>query len=173
MSRMSRRKGLFRVGLGLFVAGVVGAVLLLVLVAPGATGFWNYHYDRSLGSKNFGSLGERIYFTGTDENAREISRSGGVLGLMPKGGCADCHGYDARGRIISASITARDIRWRELTANTGALQRGVVHVPYTRGSFAKVVREGVAPEGDRFEVMPKWQMSDAQVDALIEFLNTY
>lgn len=170
---MSRRKGLFPVGLGLFIAGVVGAVLLLVLVAPGATGFWSYHYDHSLGSKNFRSLGERIYFTGTDENGRDISRSGGVLSLEPKGGCSDCHGYDAEGRIISANITAPDIRWRELTANTGALQRGVIHVPYTRDSFAKVLREGTAPEGYRFEVMPKWRMSDAQVDALIEFLNTY
>ncbi len=170
---MSRRKGPFQAGIGLFIAGVAAAVLLLVLVAPSATGFWNYHYDYSPGSKNFRSLGERIYFTGTDENGRDISRSGGVLGLMPKGGCADCHGYDAKGRIISGNFASPDIRWRELTANTGALQRGVTHVPYTRDSFAKVLREGTAPEGYRFEVMPRWRMSDAQVDALIEFLDTY
>lgn len=170
---MSRGNGPFRVGIGLVIAGVVGAVVLLVLVSPGATGFWHYHYDSSPGSKIFRSLGERIYFAGTDENGRDIPRSGGVLSLMPKGGCADCHGYDAKGRQITNNTAASDIRWSELTATTGVVHRGIAHIPYARNSFAKVLREGTAPEGDTFEAMPRWQLTDAQVDALIMFLKTY
>ena len=65
---MSRRKGTFRAGIGLFIAGVVGAVLLLVLVAPGAAESWDYRYEHSFGSKNLRSPGERIYFAGADES---------------------------------------------------------------------------------------------------------
>jgi cytochrome c oxidase subunit 2 len=169
-----RRSDLATAGIVLIVAGVVALGVILILALPAGGPLHRYAPWYSRGQGSFGSLGERIYLTGTDENGRPIPRSGGIGMMSSGGGCADCHGRDGKGRTIRmmmGQFETPDIRWSTLTAPRDP--QGQPQTPFNEASFAHAVRDGVDPEGQRLKSpMPLWQLTDADVGAVVRYLRT-
>ncbi len=161
-------KNSFYIGVVVIAIGLIGLGAVFILNGAGA---------QSLVFRPAAdSVGEEIFLNGTD-NGRSISRRGGIRMMGGSGlGCADCHGRDGRGGRVSmmmmGSFEAPDIRWSTLTsADMGHEEGEVAHPPFDRDSFARAVREGIDPGGGDLETaMPRWQLNDAQIDAVIEHL---
>lgn len=94
--------------------------------------------------------------------------------------CVYCHGHDGRGgmvRIMMGCFDAPDIRWDVLTethdGDDGEDADQDDHPPYDLGSFARALREGEEPAGGPLgSVMPRWGMTDEEIEALAEYLET-
>jgi cytochrome c oxidase subunit 2 len=156
------------IGIALIVIGVIGGTSLAVFLF--ADPYDNFRPSRIRAEGDFSSLGERIYLSGTNEQGQYIPRS---RGSMHFASCADCHGRNGQGRVNSTMMfefEAPDIRWSTLASPHGD-EEGGEHIPYDRESFFRALRRGVEPDGEKLEPpMPRWQMSDREVDALIEYL---
>lgn len=161
-------KNSFYVGVAVIAVGVIGLVAVFVVNGTGG--------GLPAFPSNAQSVGEEIFVYGTD-GGRAVPRRGGI-GMMggSTGGCADCHGRDGRGGRVSmmmmGSFEAPDIRWSTLTSTDMEHAEGeAAHPPFDRDSFARALRDGVDPDGDELKSpMPRWRVSDAQADALIEYL---
>lgn len=170
----AKRSSLFTAGVVLVLGGVAAMVVVLVLALPSGGPLHRYAPWFSSSQSTFNSLGERIFLTGTDENGNTIPRSqnGGMMTAAVA--CVDCHARDGKGRTISMMMgryKAHDIRWSALTS--GQHEDDEEWVPYDEGSFARAVRDGIEPNGENLEFpMPRWQLTDAEVAALIEYLKT-
>lgn len=124
--------------------------------------------------REFASNGERIYFTGRNEDGQRIEYRGGpARGMM--GGrlvCASCHAADAKGdtrRVQMAQLSAPDIRWSVLAAEEGGEAGG--HDAYTLETFGHAVVEGRHPGGAELGTdMPRWSLSDRDLADLAAFL---
>ena len=171
MSRTGRWSTEATVGLILIALGVVVAALLALSIPAGAP----LHPGRSsvsTGPVAGAALGERIFQTGTGANGRGIARSG-VTGMMESViACASCHGSDARGRTLTmmmGQIDVPDIRWSTLTAPpTDPGDKA-----FDPDSFFLAVTQGVDPTGATLKLlMPRWQLTRAESDAVIEYLKT-
>jgi Cytochrome c len=171
MSRNGRWSTRATVGLTLLVVGVVAAIVLALSIPAGAP----LHPGGSsplTGQVSVASLGERIFLTGTDENSHLISRSG-VTGMMGSAvACANCHGPDARGRTVGMMMgqaEAPDVRWSTLTAPPA----DPTDKAFDPDSFFLAVTQGIDPNGSSLKVvMPRWELTRAESDALIEYLKT-
>ncbi|AEH60101.1 conserved hypothetical protein [Methanosalsum zhilinae DSM 4017] len=119
---------------------------------------------------DFESNGERIYFTGLNETGKRIEFTGGPQWLYVHGGsCVSCHGVDARGGTVMMRgfVTAPDITYQTLT------QVHDDHLPYTEESIKRAIRDGIDPAGNPLDwFMPRWRMTDQDMDDLIEHLKT-
>jgi cytochrome c oxidase subunit II len=169
-----QRSGLVTTGIVLIILGVVALGVLLALAVPTGGPLHRYAPWYSSGQGSYSSLGERIYLTGTDETGRPIPRSGGIGMMSTALGCADCHGRDGKGRTINMMMgrfTSLDIRWSVLTSPQDP--EGKPQTPFTEVSFAHAVRDGIDPEGQRLKSpMPLWQLTDGEVRALVQYLQT-
>jgi mono/diheme cytochrome c family protein len=125
------------------------------------------------------ALGKRIFLTGSDEEGSPIPRSssssaGMMAGGMMAGevGCAACHGKDGRGRTVKTamgSFSTPDIRWSTLSSKKDP--EGQPQTPFDQTRLARAVRDGLDPEGVLLDpTMPRWQLTDTQVSALIAYL---
>lgn len=171
-------------GIGLIVLGFLG--FFIVLGLAGSDGSFDsrsfFDGDANVREGDFASLGEQIFLTGRAADGSLIARSGGFGGMMGVVACADCHGEDGQGREIQMmmfDIDAPDIRWSTLTepeeegAGTGSSSATEAHPhePYDRESFATALHEGETPGGEELEgVMPRWDVSADEVDALVDYL---
>jgi mono/diheme cytochrome c family protein len=171
MSRSRRWSRQATVGLVLLVVGVAAAVVLALSIPAGAP----LHPGGSTlptGQVSGTALGERIFQTGRDENGRVVPRSGfaGMMGSVVA--CASCHGSDARGRTIQmmmGQLQTPDIRWSTLTAPP--TQPG--DKAFDPDSFFLAVTQGTDPNGSSLKAfMPRWQLTRAESDAVIEYLKT-
>lgn len=74
--------------------------------------------------------------------------------------------------MMMFDVDAPDVRWSTLTeaeAEEAGAEHG--HEPYDVDSFARALREGETPGGEDLErVMPRWQVSGRQVEALVDYL---
>lgn len=127
----------------------------------------------------YASNGERIYFTGTSANGRISYSAGGFGGGMMGGGqlaCADCHGRDGRGGrhvMHMTTMNAPDIRWSALTEAEHGEEGGMGHPPYDEATFKRAVTQGLDPGGNPLDSdMPRWRMSEQDLDELIAYLQT-
>ena len=122
----------------------------------------------SSGAGSYSSVGERIYLTGVGTDGKDIPRtappvSQGSL-MMGGGGCGSCHGPDGLGGTIrmmaGTAITAPDITYDAL-----------VNEGFTDATIKRAIRDGL-DESDKplEEAMPRWQMSDADANAVIAYL---
>ena len=162
------------IGVGLIVG------LLLVVCAGGA--LWLAGPLRGVtGGSTFESNGAQIYFIGTSQRGTPItaSREPG-MGRM-RGSrltCASCHGPDGRGgeiRMMMRVVEVPDIRYERLTSEEhgdhGEEEEG--HEPYTDETIKQAITEGVEPGGETLDwPMPRWPMTDADLNDLIDFLRT-
>lgn len=182
-----RRHTLGVLGLVLVVLGICGVLVTGALVVAsvvdsdrwldsgtddedGGGGDTPGFFDRFDGS--FDSPGERIFYTGEGTDGDRISRSGG-FGMMSSGGCVTCHGTDGQGGAFGGMMGGRlnvpDIRYSTLSEpheEDGEQQDG-----WSDEDIARAVREGEEPDGDELSrYMPRWDMSDDDMDALIDYL---
>jgi cytochrome c oxidase subunit 2 len=120
------------------------------------------------GANSYSSVGERIYLSGVGTDGQDISRSAprvsqGAL-MMGGGGCASCHGADGRGGTIKmmtgTAIKAPDVTYDALIGDG-----------FTDVTIRRAIRDGLDESGKPLdEAMPRWQMSDADLDATIAYL---
>ena len=163
-------------GAGLLVVGLLGLALMATFGCRSNPSI-SYAPNNTNGAQAFGSLGERIFLTGTDANGNVIPRSiPSMYGMMlGRAGCAGCHGRDGRGGTVAfmmGSFETHDIRWSSLTSEM-ADEDGETHPPYDEASFARAVRDGLDPAGDRLDApMPQWRLTDAEISALIDYLKS-
>lgn len=152
------------------------AILLLILGFLGLSA-WQYFLP-SLEApgieKSYSSLGEQIYFTGRGENGRVIPFTYGPMWLRMHGGsCASCHGEDGKGGlpIMMSNEVAPEISWHALTEGEHEELGGEEHPPYDERLMKRAISEGLNPAGKPLDyVMPRWQMSKKELNAMIEFL---
>ena len=140
---------------------------------------------------DFSSNGERIYYTATSKSGDQITfnmagsgmgggmnMSGGMMGTgAPMMRCVTCHGEDGRGgtvQMMMGSIEVPDIRYKTLTTEDNAHgEEGDEHIPYTEEDIKKAITEGIEPDGGTLKMpMPRWNMSEEDLDDLIEYLKT-
>jgi len=122
----------------------------------------------SSGATSYSSDGQRIYLTGVGANGLDIPHtaprvSQGAL-MMGGGGCGSCHAANGRGGTIrmmtGAAITAPDIRYAAL-----------VKAGFTDATIRSAIRDGLDEAGKPLkDAMPRWQMSDADLNATIAYL---
>ncbi len=89
--------------------------------------------------------------------------------LMP---CSNCHGMDGHGRPEGGVVPA-DITWSVLShpkREEVALSRK--RPAYDDASLRRVLREGIDAGGNELEItMPRYRLSDPDLDSLISFLH--
>ena len=164
------------IGVGLVIIGLLGLAVVVPLLLGNGTQYGGSWFG--LGQRTFSSPGERLFLTGQDTNGTAIPRSNrSMTGMMVTGGgCAACHGPDGRGRTVNAmmgSFETPDIRWSALIASGGSHSSEEAHVAFDETTFARALRDGVDPEGTRLDPpMPRWQVTDQEVQDLIVHLKT-
>lgn len=131
-------------------------------------------------NRTYASNGQQIYFTSTSQRGTPITfeMPGGMMGGMHMAGgamaCVDCHGPNGRGgrvQMMMTSFTAPDIRYSTLTA--GEMTHGEEHPPYTDETLKRAITQGLDPAGDPLDwPMPRWSMSEADLNDLITYLKT-
>ena len=154
--RAFRGRGALVGGLAAIVAGIA-----LMAISGGGGG-------------RFETNGERIYFTGRNQDGERIAyRGGAVSGMMMARGlaCASCHGGNAQGgrhQMHMFVMDAPSIRWSALT--TEVVGEGAV---YDLAAFRRAVVDGQHPGGGPLsDLMPRWTLSDRDLDALATFLKS-
>jgi cytochrome c oxidase subunit II len=164
------------------VAGITrsAAWLLAVLMLAGVLGACTVTGDGPFGRgdpRSYESNGERIYFSGTSDSGDRIRSEGGPgSGMMRhRFACADCHGDDGQGgriRMMMQSFESPAITWSALTeGHEGHGDDG--HPPYTEETLKQAITDGIDPAGNRLDsLMPRWQMSEQDLDDLIGFLKS-
>lgn len=122
--------------------------------------------------EEFSSNGGAIYHTGSNLEGGRISLSGGPQWLYMHGGsCIDCHGADGKGGITPMMCDEKTppITYHDLTEEGHEGE----HQPYTDEAIKKAITEGIEPDGGELDpCMPKWDMSDEDLNDVIEYLKT-
>jgi mono/diheme cytochrome c family protein len=164
LSRISRGKLTAALVL---VSGLAGALLLASCSSPLGAGT-NISYS---------SNGERIYFTATSSSGRTITSSGGIM--MHQMACVNCHGPDGHGGRVNMmmwTLDVPDITWHNLTGEAGhdepeGGEEHEEHPPYTEESLKRAITRGIDPAGEPLDrAMPRWRMSQADLDDLVDFI---
>ena len=138
-----------------------------------------------------GSNGELIYFQAANERGERITYRGGSAFLGPgmmmdtSLSCASCHGQNARGGVHMMHMQvmdAPDIRWSVLAGETEGEHDDEVehrdehaesHAGYGLDDFRMAVVEGKHPNGGSLSAeMPRWNISDGDLEDLAEFLKS-
>lgn len=126
--------------------------------------------------QEYASNGETIYFTGMNDRGQRIPFTGGPMWLsMHGGGCASCHGPDGQGGapVMMGTKIPSDIRYKTLISEEMAHEGEETHPSYTDETIKRAITEGVEPDGEPMDLtMPRWQMSEQDLDDLLEFLKT-
>jgi len=125
--------------------------------------------------------GEEIYFSGIDQSGNRIRYTGGPnFGGMMMGSyltCAACHGPDAHGGVHVMHMQVMDappIYYDALIAMK-AEDTGTTPQPggYSLQDFRMEVVDGKDVGGETLDTdMPRWQMSDKDLEAIFAFLKT-
>ena len=70
-------------------------------------------------------------------------------------------------------IEVPDIRYETLTSEAHGEHSEGEHEPYDEAAIKRAITEGVAPDGEKLDwPMPRWSMSDQDLDDLVAFLRT-
>ena len=138
----------------------------------------------------FESNGEMIYYTGYNESGDLIEIEYGPRWLYVHGGsCVNCHGADGKGGfpVMMGFAIPSDIRYETLTSEEHGEEHGEeageggagegqgeeAHPPYTDETIKRAIVEGIDPAGEPLDLtMPRWKMSDADADDVVEYLKT-
>jgi cytochrome c oxidase subunit II len=171
-----------RIGVRRVVAALLPASLLLAACGSFGSAQPPVLYPGNDGQfAQFNSNGQQIYFTATDKAGQRIAYSGGLAsGGMMMGeylACADCHGADAGGGVHYIHMQSVEAPAIYYDALVQMLQEDLGGTPqpagYSLTDFRQAVVEGKDAAGDSLEeIMPRWQMGDADLADLLDFLRT-
>jgi len=158
-------------GLGLLALAVAACVPL-----GSASGGQSFRFPGA----SFKSNGEQIYFTGVNQDGERINYTGGPAfgGMMgrPILTCASCHGPTAQGgrhTMHMIVMDAPDIRIAALAAEEEGEEGHGGGGGYTLEDFRRAVVEGRHPDGKPMDTnMPRWQLSDRDLEDLYNYLNS-
>jgi mono/diheme cytochrome c family protein len=165
----------------LVVAG--GVVVGLLLVAGLGLAVWlTGPVGGVIGRLRFEPNGEQIYLTATSQRGTPITTEM-EAGMGRRRGsrmtCASCHGPDGcRGEIqmMMRVIGVPGIRYETLTSEEQGdhgEEGEEEHKPYTEETIKRAITEGVEADGEPLDwPMPRWSMSDEDLDDLVDFLKT-
>ncbi|AKB85828.1 cytochrome c family protein, putative [Methanococcoides methylutens MM1] len=74
---------------------------------------------------------------------------------------------------MMGTVTPPDITYETLTAEEEHEDEHEEHPPYTDETIKIAIREGKDPAGEELDyTMPKWDMSDKDIEDLIDYLKT-
>ena len=160
-------------GLGLLILGIAGVCLsgagsrhMASFSGWGAGGV----YDKG----SYASNGERIYYLGIDGNEQKIAFRGGPHWLRMMGGsCINCHGPDGKGGlpVMMGTHIPGDIRYSALISGQHHDEEEGEEEAYTDEDIRRAIREAVEPSGKQMDrTMPRWKISDQDLDDLLEYL---
>lgn len=89
--------------------------------------------------------------------------------------CVSCHGPDGRGgevTMMMLQFDVPDITWDNLTEEEEH-EEHEEHPPYTEETLKRAITQGLDPAGEMLEeLMPRWQMSEQDLDDLVDFIKT-
>jgi mono/diheme cytochrome c family protein len=158
-----------------------GAVLVGLLLVACLWVLWfaviTFLAPRATQPLEYRSNGEQVYFTATSQRGTPITSSLRI-GMMRGGrmACVGCHGPDGRGgqvRMMMNVFEAPDIRYGTLISGEHSEQDEHEHGPWTDATIKQAIMQGVEPNGEQLNwPMPRWTMSDQDLDDLLEFLKT-
>jgi mono/diheme cytochrome c family protein len=163
---------------------VIGAGLLvgLMLVACLGAFLWLTGPLSLRNASRFESNGAQIYFTGTSQRGSQITADmGPEMGRMrgSRMTCAACHGPDGRGgdvEMMMRIIDVPDVRYEALTSEEHGghdEETEEDHPAYTEETIKRAITEGVDSGGEPLDwPMPRWSMSDADLNDLVDFLRS-
>ncbi|SIS65583.1 c-type cytochrome [Neptunomonas antarctica] len=145
---------------------VGGVVLLLAGCGMGMDDGSKY------GSRTFNSNGEQIYYTGRSQSGAAISYQGGTMHTqMHSTSCASCHGDDRQGQRLYPQFWVVAPPLTRHTLIEGGDDGHGDHQRYDKRSLKAAIRQGLEPGGEILNTaMPRWQISDEDMDDLISFL---
>jgi cytochrome c oxidase subunit 2 len=130
---------------------------------------WNFSYDKT----DFESNGELIYYTGYNESGSLIPIEYGPRWIYIHGGsCVNCHGTDGKGgsSVMMSFAVPPDIRYNVLTSEEHA-DGEEEHPAYNNETIKQAIRDGIDPAGESLDLtMPRWKMSDSDMNDLLEYL---
>ena len=89
--------------------------------------------------------------------------------------CVSCHGPDGRGgRYLGmGTVQTPDIRYTTLTAQRNAGEDGHAHESYTDDLIKRAITQGLEADGEPLNFyMPRWSMSEQDLEELLAFLKT-
>lgn len=159
----------------LLVAGLAALFVLgggFYSPATGPEGLEGYGYD----SRTYPTNGQRIYYTGINERGERIPfRDGPMWVSMHGGSCVSCHGEGGRGGVpvMMSTEIPPDIRYHTLTEEEHDEHEGEEHPPYTDATIKQAITDGLNPAGEPLDyTMPRWRMSEGDLDDLLKFLKT-
>jgi hypothetical protein len=125
----------------------------------------------------YSSLGESIYYAGIGSEGREIPYTSGPewMKTIQEKGCVNCHGADGKGGfpMTTDSKEAPSVTYDSLTSEVHH-HGGQVEVHegrYTDEAIKRAITEGINPSGEELDhMMPRWKMTDAELDELLAYL---
>jgi len=181
---MKNNNSLF-LGLIMIISGIIG-IFGTSYFTPRWTGMENRMDFRSMDSRQqhfygqkmmengwskrkFSSNGQRIYYRAESNSKKPIKATIGTMGMSPPMmSCVSCHGEDGQGgtvQMMMGSFKAPNITYKELTK--------AENPPYTDKLIKRAITKGIDAGGKRLEPpMPKWSMSDKDLNDLIDYLKT-
>jgi cytochrome c553 len=156
---------------GSLYLGLVFTTTLLVGCGKGM----DHMYSEIDPNRSFSSNGERIYFTGKNGAGEIIPfTGGGMRSQMHSNTCASCHGNDRTGGrrmyptfwVTTPALTAEAL-FGDHDDGHGD------HDSYTKASLKTAIEQGLEPSGHKLNsAMPRWVMSDSDLDDLVDYLSS-
>ncbi|WP_321417782.1 cytochrome c [uncultured Methanomethylovorans sp.] len=126
-----------------------------------------YPYNVEGIKTKFDSNGETIYYTGFNETGKRIATSYGPQWFYTHGGgCVNCHSADGKGGVpvMMGYTVPADITYASLTT--------IENPPYT-DAIKTAIRDGLDPSGESLSpTMPRWQMSDKDLNDTLQYIKT-
>ncbi len=126
----------------------------------------------------FSSNGQRIYYTATSSSDQPITYTGSFRMMHPIT-CVNCHGPEGKGgqvHMMMQNFDVPDITWHRLSEEEHHEDEAAEHEehpPYTEETLKTAITKGINPAGESLdEEMPRWTMSQQDLDDLVDFLKT-
>ncbi|MBD3183195.1 c-type cytochrome [Candidatus Poribacteria bacterium] len=152
-------------GVSFIIFAIIGFYLIYTSASRG--------YDK----EKYSSTGMKIYYTGKGIDAEYIEYTKGPhwLALQKDRGCFNCHGEDGKGgySLVATSAVATNITYNSLTGEdlNGDDETSRYNKQYTDKDIKKAITQGIEPSGERLSIiMPRWMMTDEEVNEIIEYL---
>lgn len=151
---------LLALGLGMLVTGALGLAVLAVLDSAVTTTAPQRGVEVADGAA--------IFRRGVTASGERVRSAGSGMIVMS---CAQCHGPDGRGRRHQMFV-APDIRYRNLSDPAGMVEPDGGRGPtFTEAQIRNAIVAGVDAEGKPLAwPMPRWQLTQQQLDSLIAYL---